>query len=45
MKNRVRVFVEFMVLSMNINKINNVLKTCTALSHQRAYVCILQDYQ
>ena len=28
MKNRVRVFVEFMVLSMNINKINNVLKTC-----------------
>ena len=23
MKNRVRVFVEFMVLSMNINKINN----------------------
>ena len=29
MKNRVRVFVEFMVLSMNINKINNVLKICT----------------
>lgn len=29
MKNRVRVFVEFMVLSMNINKINNVLKTYT----------------
>lgn len=29
MKNRARVFVEFMVLSMNINKINNVLKTCT----------------
>lgn len=27
MKNRVRVFVEFMVLSMNINKINNVLVT------------------
>lgn len=29
MKNRVRVFVEFMALSMNINKINNVLKTYT----------------
>lgn len=29
MKNRVRVFVESIVLSMNINKINKVLKTCT----------------
>lgn len=29
MKNRVRGFVELIVLSMNINKINNVLKTCT----------------
>lgn len=28
MKNRVRGFVELIVLSMNINKINNVLKTC-----------------
>lgn len=29
MKNRVRVFVESIVLSMNINKINKVLKTYT----------------
>ncbi len=29
MKNKVRVFVEFIVLSMNINKINNILKTYT----------------
>lgn len=28
MKNRVRGFVELIVLSMNINKTNNVLKTC-----------------
>ena len=28
MKNRVRGFVELIVLSMNINKINNDLKKC-----------------
>lgn len=35
MKNRVRVFVEFIVLSMNINKINKVLKDMYNMKKKR----------